>query len=140
MKPMFGKDLDILRRTALRLISKTPTNLNRNPLFKKITPFITDPVNIRFKEHIKCFTRFFEKNFGMIQTDKYLIINVIEDDTLLIEWIFPNFRFGFSMEKDLNESSYYFISKKNYGETTVSGLINDTFGDDLIKVIVKKIF
>jgi hypothetical protein len=44
------------------------------------------------------------------------------------------------MEKDLNESSYYFISKKNYGETTVSGLINDTFGDDLIKVIVKKIF
>jgi len=29
-KPMIGKELEILRKTSSRLISKTPTTLNKN--------------------------------------------------------------------------------------------------------------
>jgi hypothetical protein len=40
-------------------------------------------------------------------------INVIEqiDSAALIEWSFQNFRVGFSIEPDMNESSYFIVSE-----------------------------
>ena len=136
-KPMTGKELEILNKTASRLISDTPTTLC-NPIYKNINTFISNPNNNKFKESIDYFKSFFEKNFNSIQNDKPLSISIIENDCLLIEWIFPDFRFGFSMEKDLNESNYYFVSNQKYGELNVSGLIN--FDDNLIKIVVEKVF
>lgn len=136
-KPMTGKELEILNKTASRLISDTPTTLC-NPIYKNINTFISNPDNNKFKEYIDYFKSFFEKNFNLIQIDKPLSISIIEDDCLLIEWIFPDFRFGFSMEKDLNESNYYFVSNQKYGELNVSGLIN--FNNNLIKTVVEKVF
>lgn len=136
-KPMIGKELEILNKTASRLISDTPTTLC-NPIYKNINTFISNPENEKFIEHINCFKSFFEKNFNLIQNDKSLSISIIENDSLLIEWIFSDFRFGFSIEKDLNESNYYFVSNKKYGELNVSGLIN--FDDNLIKMVVEKVF
>ena len=135
-KPMTGKELEILSKTASRLISDVPTTLC-NPIYKNINTFISNPDNDKFKESIGCFKSFFEKNFNLVRNDKPLSISIIEDGCLLIEWIFPDFRFGFSMEKDLNESNYYFVSNKKYGELNVSGLINS---DNNLKTIVEKVF
>ena len=86
-KPMTGKELEILNKTASRLISDTPTTLC-NPIYKNINTFISNPNNNKFKESIDYFKSFFEKNFNSIQNDKPLSISIIEDDCLLIEWIY----------------------------------------------------
>jgi hypothetical protein len=48
-----------------------------------------------------------------------------EDGSILFEWIFKDYRIGFSMETDVNESSWYLITTKNLGEINASGLIHD---------------
>jgi len=79
-----------------------------NRTFKNINDFIE---NEMYRESINHFTQFFEKNFDA-NSDKPLCINALEDGSLLIEWIFPDYRFGFSLENNLNESSYYFVSNE----------------------------
>jgi hypothetical protein len=142
-KPMEGKELEILKKTASRLISQTPTKLgtekSENPILKNIIEFSNIPENIRFLGQIDRFTLFFKKNFSMITIGNPLIINVIEGDCLEIEWIFPDFRFGFSIEKIIQESNWYFVSKKKYGETTVSALIDDEFGEELLWTIIDNV-
>lgn len=44
-----------------------------------------------------------------------------DDDSILIEWIFRDFRIGFTIEPDLEESGWYLVSNKNLGEISASG-------------------
>lgn len=39
-------------------------------------------------------------------------IHKCEDGSTLIEWIAKDMRFGISIEKDLKESSWYFVARK----------------------------
>lgn len=48
----------------------------------------------------------------------------VDDGSVLIEWIFNDFRIGFSIECDLHESSWYLVSNPNLGEITASGYIS----------------
>lgn len=50
-----------------------------------------------------------------------LFINLSEDNSVLIEWIFKTFRFGFAIEKDINESSWYYINKGEESENIHTG-------------------
>lgn len=36
------------------------------------------------------------------------------DGSILFEWIHQNCRFGISLEKDIKDSSWYFVSKKPF--------------------------
>jgi len=104
-----------------------------NVTFRNINDFIKD--NEMFKEPINHFIQFFEKNFD-VDSDKPLCINELEEDnSLIIEWIFKDCRFGFSLESNLDESSYYFVSNKKYGEFMVSGMFNDPFNEKVLKII-----
>jgi hypothetical protein len=47
----------------------------------------------------------------------------VDDGSILIEWIFDDFRIGFSIEPDVQESSWYLVSSKNLGEISASGYI-----------------
>lgn len=49
--------------------------------------------------------------------------NNAEDGSLLIEWIFSDYRIGFSIEPDLQESGWYLVSNKNLGEISASGFL-----------------
>lgn len=48
----------------------------------------------------------------------------VNDNSLLIEWIFPNFRIGFTIEPNPYDSGWYLVSNKNLGETSASGYID----------------
>ena len=56
----------------------------------------------------------------------------VDDGSILIEWIFDDFRVGFSIGPDMQESSWYLVSSKNLGEISASGYIPKTDIKDLI--------
>ncbi len=43
------------------------------------------------------------------------------DESITIEWIFEEFRIGFTIEFDPEESGWYLISSENFGAITASG-------------------
>lgn len=45
----------------------------------------------------------------------------LEDGSLLIEWIFDDFRIGFSIEPDPRESGWYLVTKENLGGINATG-------------------
>lgn len=47
-----------------------------------------------------------------------------KDDSLLLEWIFKDFRIGFIIEPNVSESSWYFVSNSKMNEQSASGLLN----------------
>ena len=47
----------------------------------------------------------------------------IEDDSILLEWIYNDYRIGFSIEINPDESGWYLITNSEHGEITSSGLI-----------------
>lgn len=49
----------------------------------------------------------------------------VEDGSVLIEWIFPDFRIGFTVESDPEESGWYLVSDKKLGEISASGYISN---------------
>jgi len=48
----------------------------------------------------------------------------VDDDSVLIEWIFDDFRIGFSIESESKDSSWYLVSNANSGEMAASGYIS----------------
>jgi len=48
----------------------------------------------------------------------------VDDGSVLIEWIFDDFRIGFSIESEPKESSWYLVSNTNSGEMAASGYIS----------------
>ena len=47
--------------------------------------------------------------------------HIDEDSSVLLEWIFPDFRIGFNIELNPDDSGYHIVSNKNLGEKTESG-------------------
>jgi len=45
----------------------------------------------------------------------------VDDGSVLIEWIFSDFRIGFSIEPNPEDSGWYLVSNKNLGEISASG-------------------
>ena len=51
---------------------------------------------------------------------------VSDDGSVLIEWIFSDFRVGFSLEPDPRESGWYLVSGKNLNSVEASGTATGT--------------
>ncbi len=45
----------------------------------------------------------------------------VDDGSVLIEWIFSNFRIGFNIEPNSEDSGWYLVSNENLGEISASG-------------------
>ena len=60
----------------------------------------------------------------------------VEDGSILMEWIFPDFRVGFTVEPILAESSWYLVSNERLGEINASGFV---FNTDASKMDAKKL-
>lgn len=51
---------------------------------------------------------------------------IADDGSVLFEWIFHDYRVGFSIEPDPDESGWFLITDHNLGEITASGMISGT--------------
>ena len=49
----------------------------------------------------------------------------VQDGSLLIEWIFDDFRVGFSIEPIPSDSSWYLVSNEKLGDINVAGHISE---------------
>ena len=49
----------------------------------------------------------------------------LEDGSILIEWIFKNYRIGFNIEEDANECGWYLVTNKYMGNRSWSGLLKE---------------
>jgi hypothetical protein len=49
----------------------------------------------------------------------------VDDGSILIEWIFKDFRVGFNMEEKPEESGWYLVTTKNLGEISACGSISN---------------
>lgn len=49
-----------------------------------------------------------------------------EDGAILLEWIFKNYRIGFGVEVDPNDSGWFLVTKRDLGEISASGYTANT--------------
>lgn len=50
-----------------------------------------------------------------------------DDGSTLIEWVFDHHRFGISLDLNISESSWYFVSDREGGDVMQGDLITDEF-------------
>ena len=60
-----------------------------------------------------------------------------DDQSLLIEWIFPAFRVGFGIEPRLQDSSWVLVSTQNAGRLAISGPLYGVRQDRLLNWILE---
>jgi len=78
-------------------------------------------------KHVEIFLSVFQRvllnNRNMIDDSVYLPplkFKWIDGESILIEWVFKDFRIGFTIESNINESGWYLVSNENLGEFSVS--------------------
>jgi hypothetical protein len=69
-----------------------------------------------------------------------LNFNQLDDNSVLMEWIFKDFRIGFSIEPNSEESSWYLIANNKIDESNLQGLINDKDFDLNLKRLLLALF
>lgn len=74
------------------------------------------------------------ESLGSLPPLKFRPLN--EDSSVLIEWIFPDFRIGFSIEKEEKESSWYLVSNQKLDEFSSSGQLNMSDVEPLIYSLI----
>ena len=50
---------------------------------------------------------------------------VEEDGSVLLEWVFPDFRIGFNIESNPDNSGWHLVSNKKLGDITASGQLEN---------------
>jgi len=63
-----------------------------------------------------------EKNLNLIPP---LHPHVEEDGSVLLQWIFPDFRIGFNIEPNPNDSGWHLVANKRLGDITASGQLTN---------------
>lgn len=59
-----------------------------------------------------------------------------DDDSLFLEWVFKDFRVGFTFCEDDNESMWFLVSNRNLEELSVSGDLNPSnYREIIIKIL-----
>jgi hypothetical protein len=74
---------------------------------------------------------FRQMNFNLgniLQLNSYSV----DDGSILFEWAFPEYRLGFNIETDVEESGWYLISTRQLGAITASGSINSANAPTLV--------
>ena len=64
-------------------------------------------------------------------------LNENDDDSVLLEWNFKNFRIGFQIDKEPDDSYWFLVTNKNLEEFNVSGDIRRDGIDNVIIKILK---
>ena len=118
---------------------------------KIFTNYLFNEINMKFnkiednniKQIIKKICIVLEKNINKYSNFEESIdllsplkINEIEETSILIEWIFKNYRIGFVIDKKIDESSWYFVSNKELNGMNISGDLNEKNIDQVVEVLL----
>ena len=60
---------------------------------------------------------------------------IIKDGSVLVEWIFPEFRIVFNIEEKEEESSWNFVGEHKLSHINIFGLLNDSNREDVFNDI-----
>jgi hypothetical protein len=67
----------------------------------------------------------------------------LDDGSIILEWIFDNFRMGFNLELDLLKSGYFLVSKESAGEIRSSGYLKglklETIVQSLLTIVLNNL-
>ena len=114
-----------------------------NYLFNEINMKFNKIENNNIKQIIKKICIVLEKNINKYSNFEESIdllsplkINEIEETSILIEWIFKNYRIGFVIDKKIDESSWYFVSNKELNGMNISGDLNEKNIDQIVEVLL----
>ncbi len=116
----FPSNCDILREAQLAAV-----NTENAKTIKYVYLFITALQSVLLKNRA---------SIGSSALLPPLKFRWIEDHSALIEWIFKDFRIGFTIEPDVSESGWYLVVNDNLQEGSASGELNF---DDLEQLIAK---
>ena len=103
----FPSNFDILR--DIKIENKTKNNAKT---FQYVQHFVTTFQSVLLKNRANI------KHSSLLPPLKF---HWLEDNSALIEWIFKDFRIGFSIEPDIEESGWYLVSNNNLEEISASG-------------------
>ncbi len=67
---------------------------------------------------------FFSSRFPNFDNIPRIKASQLEDSSILIEWAFENWRIGFGIENEIEESSWHLVSNENHGNISASGYLN----------------
>ena len=108
-------------------IYKFPNNYNilRDFVFIDETPENKATIE-SVKKFLSIFQNTLQKNRENIKSSTYLpplVFRWLEDNSVLIEWLFNDFRIGFSIEPVFEDSGWYLVSNENLDELSFSGAL-----------------
>jgi len=61
--------------------------------------------------------------------------HIDEDGSVFLEWIFPDFRIGFNIEPNPEDSGWHILSNKKLGERTESGQLAENMNVIILRLL-----
>lgn len=83
----------------------------------------------------KVLIQYYTQSFELSHLPSLHVV-IVEDGSILIEWIFTDFRIGFSIEIEITESSWYLVSNEKLESITKSGFLTTDKLDSIIDEVV----
>ena len=99
---LLSKNIDVLKKVFIKVNAIENTNLRRNVV-----------------EFVSCFVLLLNQKEEI--TNHLTPLNITtEEDSVFLEWVFRDFRVGFTIMEEENDSMWFFISNKNLREKAYS--------------------
>jgi hypothetical protein len=105
-------------------------SLSENKLVKSALQTIRDTTDKKIADRSRNLLQLIQKivaslqhlSFDVAYLPPFTAVNV-EDNSVLIEWTFKDFRIGFTIEDNEEDSGWYLVSNRKLGEILASGSI-----------------
>ncbi len=105
-----------------------PSNLN---IFENVEKYLSKINDNKIKDFLIEFMHTFQEiliekmtKVGIYNYLPQMTVEEQDEESIFLEWIFKDFRIGFSFEKKVDDSTWYMITNKNLEEFIVSGSLN----------------
>ena len=96
---------------------------------RKIIPQIENPCVAKQLDSLLSFINKIVSTLMQLEEDLNLIPplhpHVEEDGSVLLQWVFPDFRIGFNIEPNPNDSGWHLVANKKLGDITASGQLTN---------------
>ena len=96
---------------------------------RKIIPQIENPCVAKQLDSLLSFVNKIVSTLIQLEEDLNLIPplhpHVEEDGSVLLQWVFPDFRIGFNIEPNPNDSGWHLVANKKLGDITASGQLTN---------------
>ncbi len=113
---------------SLKYSKILPSNID---ILKNLTNQIPISNNINLNNTLVDFLNCFQDIIVLINSNQEISNNLpplhfstIDEDAVFVEWIFPYFRIGFSIENQVENSNWFLVTNKQFQEKAESGLFN----------------